>query len=132
MADKSPDAEEKRLADVVESAGKKRDITRQKAEEAKQRLHQLSLQVKDLEEKHQGRLAHIKEAEKALHPQLHEHGFSSEESYLVACLAEGERNKLTEQARNLPKKSWHWSQKREKIKELAEEREKISADPLNH
>ena len=132
LADKSPDAEEKRLADAVESAGKKRDITRQKAEEAKQRLHQLSLQVKDLEEKHQGRLEHIKEAEKALHPRLHEHGFSSEESYLVACLAEGERNKLTEQARKFTEKELALvAKKREKIKELAEEREKnLSAAPL--
>ncbi|MDR1310323.1 MAG: AAA family ATPase [Burkholderiaceae bacterium] len=132
LGDKKTGAEEKRLADAIESAHTVLEDARQKSSLAAQARDQLKTTLLDLEAAIHNRAAQLQSADTAFQARLKAAGFPGEESYIAACLPEDTRKLLAQSAQKLSdEKNEIAAAERDKTRTLEAEREKgITTEPL--
>ena len=101
FGDKSPDDEESRLSSVIDQCDKHLDDSRQRLNSATQELGKLKSSVEAIEKAMLIRAEKLKTEEIAFQARLVLFGFSNEVDYQTACLPEGERKSLMQQAQQL-------------------------------
>lgn len=101
FGDKSPDAEEARWAETIETAERHFEAARQAFNAAVQERAKLESRLEAIEKSLADRTVQLQSAEAAFNARLSAAGFGDEALYLAACLPEDERKTLLDQAQQL-------------------------------
>ncbi|MBW2558305.1 MAG: AAA family ATPase [Deltaproteobacteria bacterium] len=126
---KNADQEEKRLLDVVTHATDAFEKAREEHAQMEKALSSLKEKRDDLEKKTRKRAIGLLQAEKNLTDRLNNAGFEDECSYLSACLNEEERERLTQQEKDLIREKTQLdTSRKDKATALATEHEKHLTD----
>jgi DNA repair protein SbcC/Rad50 len=129
FGDKSPEQEEKRLADDVEAADHELAATRQRQHEADRELGQLQTRLQSLASSLAQRGSLLAEREAAFRDRLTKAGFADEGSFNENCLPEEQRTVLSRKAQELAdEKTKLTSRERDTLQQLEEERGKQLSD----
>jgi len=132
FADKSPDQEEKRLADAVDGVGQAFEKAREEYGKADKEISALKEKIEVLTAKTGTRAQELEQADNKLTARITQAGFADEEDYLSACLSEEERETLDGREKSLIKEKTELDARRkDKTTALATEREKnLTEQPL--
>ena len=126
---KSPDQEEKRLADAVEQAGKALEIARDEYMRMEKEIGALKEKIALLKGNMGRRADELAQAEQNLKERIKETGFEDEADYLSSCMAEDERQLLDEREKSLIKEKTELDARiKDRTQALAAEREKKLTD----
>ena len=132
FGDKSPDQEEKRLADAVDLAGQAFEKAREEYGKVDKEIGALKEKIEVLTTKTGKRAQELEQADQKLTARITQAGFADEEDYLSACLSEEERETLDGREKSLIKEKTELDARRkDKTAALAAEREKhLTEQPL--
>jgi exonuclease SbcC len=125
FGDKSPDKEEKRLADAVDLASQAFEKAREEYGKVDKEIGTLKERIEALTAKTKTRAQELEQMDQKLTVRITQAGFADEEEYLSACLGEEERETLDSQEKSLTKERTELDTRRkDKTTALVAEREK--------
>jgi exonuclease SbcC len=132
FGNKSPDQEEKRLADAVYHTGQAFEKAREEYGKVDREIGALKEKMEVLTAKTRKRAQELEQADQKLTVRITQAGFTDEEDYLSACLSEEERESLNSREKSLIKEKTELDTRRkDKTTTLAAEREKhLTEQPL--
>jgi exonuclease SbcC len=129
FGDKSPEQEEKRLADSVEVADQELASARQQQHEADRELGRLQARLESLAESLAQREGRLAQQEAGFRDRLTTAGFADEPGFKENCLPEEQRAALSRQAQALAdEKTRLMAKERDTLEQLEKERSKQLSD----
>lgn len=99
--DKDPDKEQNKLETEIEKAQKDFEAVNKDLNELNQQIAAISSAIKNLKSETEHRALTLKESEASFAEKLIQHGFVDRESFIQARLDAGERNKLSDQYKEI-------------------------------
>jgi len=129
FGDRNPDVEEKKLAAVVDQAGKSLEEAREKNDKIGKEIIVLTEKIGGLKERTEKREGELAEAGEKLAGRISRAGFADEQDYVLSCLPEGDREKLAEREKTLIREKTELeTRQRDKVAALAAAQERHLTD----